>query len=140
MDDRNIYFRSGYKHQLSQDYTIKTNLKPKRLIDTKFINLDLTGQLTVKEGYAWDGASGPVIDTSANLRASLVHDALYQLMRQNHLKPRSDYKDKADRLFKDLCKEDGVPSALAQFYYEGLKRFGKPSTDPKNIKDINKAP
>jgi len=140
MTDKYIYYRKGYKYQLAEDYKIKTDIKPPSEINTQFVSLDISGLLIVKSGYAWDGTSGPVIDNNENQRASLVHDALYQLMRQKHLKPRKNYKDKADKLFREVCKKDGVPSPVAQLYYEALKKFGKPATDPKNAKKFYKAP
>ena len=134
-----IEYRSGYKYQLASDYSIKTNIKPKKEVDEKFIKLDKKGELTVVEGYAWDGPSGPVVDTKENMRASLVHDALYQLMRHKHLKAK-EHKDKADKLFKKICIEDGVPPATAKIYYLGLKIGGKPASDPKNKKKVHRAP
>ncbi len=127
------------KYQLASDYSIKTSIRPKKPVDGKFIKLDKTGHLTVVEGYAWDGPSGPVIDTKENLRASLVHDALYQLMRNRHLTAKA-HKDKADKLFKKICIEDGVRRATAHIYYLGLKLGGKPHTDPKNRKKVHRAP
>ncbi|MEM7017155.1 MAG: DUF1353 domain-containing protein, partial [Pseudomonadota bacterium] len=102
-----IKYRSGYKHQLAEDYTLQTPIKPKNSIETKFIAMDTSGVLTIREGYTWDGVSGPVVDTNNNLRASLVHDALYQLMRHAELSAEGN-KNKADKLFHKLCKEDGV--------------------------------
>ena len=134
-----IEYRSGYKYQLVSEYSIKTNIKPKKEVDEKFIKLDKKGNLTVVEGYAWDGPSGPVVDTKENMRASLVHDALYQLMRYKHLKAK-EHKDKADKLFKKICIEDGVPPVTAKIYYLGLKIGGKPASDPKNKKKVHRAP
>ncbi len=134
-----ITYRSGYKYQLAADYSIKTIIKPKKDVSGRFIKLDTNGNLTVLDGYAWDGPSGPVEDTKENLRASLVHDALYQLMRNRHLTAKQ-YKRKADKLFRKMSIEDGVPRITAQIYYLGLKLGGRPSTDPKNKKKILRAP
>ena len=134
-----IEYRGGYKYQLAADYSVKINIKPEKDIDTKFIKLDTKGNLTIIEGYAWDGPSGPVIDTKENMRASLVHDALYQLMRRRKITAKA-HKDKADKLFKRMCIKDGVPRTTAQVYYLGLNIGGKPATNPKNKKVIHKAP
>ena len=139
MARKRIAYRSGYKYQLDKAYTIGISIKPKKDIDTKFIKLDKTGKLTVVAGYAWDGPSGPVVDRKENMRASLVHDALYQLMRNRKLTARR-HQDKADRLFMKLCIEDGVTRTLARAYYAGLRIGGNPSTDPKNKKEIHRAP
>ena len=80
-----ILYRSDYKYQLAVTYRNKINIRPKNDIKTEFIDLDIHGNLTVRRGYAWDGPSGPVKDTPENLRASLEHDAIYQLFRQGHL-------------------------------------------------------
>lgn len=102
-----IRYRSDYKYQLAEGYKISISVKPKSNIETEFIDLDTDGNLTVKNSYAWDGPSGPVKDTDENMRASLVHDALYQLMRNDKLKSRT-HRKAADQEFKDICKADGV--------------------------------
>lgn len=134
-----IRYRADYKYQLANDYSISISIKPKSDIDTDFIGLDTDGNLLVKKGYAWDGPSGPVIDTDENMRASLVHDALYQLMRHEHLAART-HRKAADQLFKDICKEDGVSNYWASAYYKALRRFGKPAASPQNKKIIHRAP
>ena len=73
------------------------------------------------------------------MRASVVHDALYQLMRHLHLSAKM-HRKAADQLFKDLCIADGVPRLVAHLYYKGLRWGGKPATDPKNRKKISRAP
>ena len=134
-----IRYRADYKYQLANDYSISISIKPKSNIDTDFISLDVYGNLLVKKGYAWDGPSGPVIDTDENMRASLVHDALYQLMRNEYLVTRT-HRKAADQLFKDICKEDGVSNWWASTYYKALRKYGKPAASPQNKKKIHRAP
>ena len=113
MAKSHIRYRSGYKYQLATSYSMPITIKPKKGIKTAFITLDTKGKLTIKEGYAWDGPSGPVVDTKENMRASLVHDALYQLMRQKKLSART-YKDRADKIHEkfeaklDRCEKDDI--------------------------------
>ena len=134
-----IRYRADYKYQLAYDYSIRISIKPKYNIDTDFISLDIHGNLLVKKGYAWDGPSGPVIDTEENMRASLVHDALYQLMRNKYLVTRT-HRKAADQFFKDICKEDGVSNWWASVYYKALRKYGKPAASPQNKKKIHRAP
>ena len=134
-----IRYCSGYKYQLATRYSLSITIKPKKDITTEFITLDTKGKLTIKNGYAWDGPSGPVVDTKGNMRASLVHDALYHLMRHKKLSVKT-YKDRADKIFKNICIQDGVPKKIASAYYLGLKLGGKPAADPKNKKKIHRAP
>ena len=134
-----IRYRSDYKYQLAEDYRVNVLIRPKADIKTSFIDLDMAGNLLIKNAYAWDGPSGPVKDTPENMRASLVHDALYQLMRNNHLNSRTHRKT-ADVQFRMICKGDGVSGRTANLWYRGLRRFGKPAASPQNKKKISRAP
>ena len=134
-----IRYRSAYKYQLASSYEINVPIWPRRDIVTDFIDLDTHGKLTVKKGYAWDGPSGPVKDTPRNMRGSLVHDALYQLMRCRELSART-HRRAEDEVFRTLCKEDGVSNLRASVYYKALRRFGRPAASPQNKKKIARAP
>lgn len=134
-----IRYRADYKYQLASDYKIHTSIYPHDDITTEFIDLDTGGTLLVRKGYAWDGPSGPVIDTEENMRASLVHDALYQLMRIEAISART-HRKAADQLFKDICKEDGVSNIRATAYYRALRKYGKPAASPQNKKKVHRAP
>jgi hypothetical protein len=131
--------RADYKYQLAEDYQMTIPIRPAVDIVTQFIDLNTAGRLTVKSGYAWDGPSEPVIDTDENLRASLVHDALYQLMRNLLLSSRTQRKT-ADELFRDICKKDGVSRFRANVYFHALRRFGRPATNPQNKRVVMRAP
>jgi hypothetical protein len=119
-----IYYCAGYKYQLVQDYHICLPIIGLSII-TKFIELDKAGTLTIKENYAWDGCSGPTIDDSTNMRAGLVHDALYQLIRLGLLD--GGCRDNADKIFYDILIEDGMLHLRAEFYYQGVSLFGNAS-------------
>jgi len=134
-----IRYRADYKYQLANSYRIHIPIRPHSNIKTDFIDLATNGNLLIKKGYAWDGPSGPVIDTEENMRASLVHDALYQLMRNGELNSRTHRKT-ADKLFKYICKKDGVSNMRASAYYKALRKFGKPAASPQNKKKIHRAP
>ena len=88
-------YYSGYKYQLAADEVYATELRPASRVQTPFIVLTLQGELTIKKGYAWDGASGMIINDDVSRCFSLPHDALYQLMRNMKLNP-ADW-EKADR-------------------------------------------
>ena len=134
-----IRYKSGYKYQLKSDYDVSISIYPGADIQTEYISLNKKGLLTIKSGYAWDGPSGPTIDTKNFMRGSLVHDALYQLMREEHLNSK-DHRDQADRLLQEHCKKDGMSSLRAWFVYKALKFGGGPAADPANDKPIVFAP
>ena len=133
-----IKYKGGYKYQLKENYLLNTTLKPVSNINTSFIELATTGQLKIKVGYAWDGPTDPAIDTKNFMRGSLVHDALYQLMREGHLP--HEHKEFSDRLLVQICKEDGMSSFRAWYVYQAVHFFGRAKTDPAEDHQILTAP
>jgi hypothetical protein len=117
-----------YKYQILEDYRLEIPLKPEENIDTPFIKLNNLGELIIKEKYAWDGPSGPTIDTKNFMRGSLVHDALYQLMREQKID--INQRDEADKLLQQHCREDGMSAFRAWIVYLAVKWFGKKSALP----------
>jgi hypothetical protein len=127
-------YRSGYKYQLAEDFSIMTPIHPKENIITRWICLSSKGYLTISCGYAWDGCSGPTYDSKNSMIAGLVHDALYQLCRNNRL-PKSERK-KIDLFFKELLIKNGMFKWRANLWYQAVRKFGSFAADPKNIKKI----
>lgn len=118
----------GYKYQLITSYTIKIPINyPMAAYETRYKFVVLRDStIYIKFGYSWDGPSGPTIDTDNFMRGSLVHDALYQLFRENpHM--AKDHKDTADRLLQSMCIEDGMSRLRAAWVYWGVKTFGAKS-------------
>ncbi len=134
-----IRYRSGYKYQLVDDYSVKVRVNPDESISTEFIALDKDGVLKIKQGYAWDGPSGPTIDTKNFMRGSLVHDALYQLMRQEKLS-KARWRDEADLELKHICLEDGMSKIRAWWVHRGVRLGGDPSASPESRKKAHTAP
>jgi hypothetical protein len=120
-----------YKYQLMGLYKLQTGIK-EYTVKTDYLQLDADGLLQISKGYAWDGPSGPTIDTLDFMRGSLVHDALYQLIRLKKLPFR--YKAYADLLLKKMCLEDGMPNFRANYVYQAVKLFGGPSAKPGSEK------
>lgn len=134
-----ISYIGGYKYQLNETYTVAVGICPETRIDTEYIGLDAVGNLRVAKGYAWNGPSGPTIDMLPLMRGSLVHDALYQLMREEHLDHRV-YRETADRLLHRICKEDGVKPLFAWLVYQGVRYFADFAADPKTKRPVIQAP
>ena len=139
MANARIRYRSGYKYQLVEGYSVKVSIIPTDPIKIEFITLGMDGTLVIKRGYAWDGASGPAIDTRNILRGSLVHDALYQLMRDAGLS-KEQWRDEADLELKRICLEDGMSRPRAWWVHRGVRLGGDPSASPESRKPIRTAP
>ena len=119
-----IKYREGYKYQLVEDYTVKTSITPKQdVTKDEWILLKTDGTLTIKDGYAWDGPSGPTIDTKNFMRGSLIHDALYQLMREGLVD--EGFFDAANEELRIACLQDGMCKFRAWYIYKGVSLFGK---------------
>ena len=87
-----------------------------------------SGALIVQSKYAWDGPSGPTIDTENFMKASLVHDALYQLMREGSL-DRS-YRKRADEILREVCLREGMSKFRAWYVYHAVRMFGGSKVKP----------
>jgi len=136
----NVSYKQGYKYQLAEDYVVNVSpILPDDPVNTGYICLNLLGQLTIRKGYAWDGPSGPTVDTLNFMRGSLVHDALYQLMRGGHLDHQTQ-RDLADRLLRHMCREDGMWWLRAWWVYKGVSLGGSSAASPKSAKEIIVAP
>ena len=94
---------------------------------SSFLKLELISGLlpllTSSAGYRWDGCSGPTVDTPTNMRAGLVHDSLYQLMRLGVL-PQSA-RVIADREFLLIMREDGMNWFRRTYYYWVVRLFAR---------------
>uniref|UniRef100_A0A6M3LNT4 DUF1353 domain-containing protein n=1 Tax=viral metagenome TaxID=1070528 RepID=A0A6M3LNT4_9ZZZZ len=134
-----IYYRSGYKYQLYADYqTPLVYVKTDYNIHTDFIVFNKPNMLTVRKGYAWDGASGPAIDTGTILRGALIHDACYQLLRESHL-PKGQ-REMADKELRRICLEDGMWRIRAWWVYHAVRLGAGPHASPYNDREIFTAP
>ncbi len=66
----------------------------------------------------WDGPSGLTIDTPNFMRGSLVHDTLYQLLRNELIEQK--WRDEADEELRRICREDGMSKICANWVYNYL--------------------
>lgn len=134
-----IAYKGGYKYQLTEQYTVTIPIIPEGAIETDYISLDMNGLLIIKKGYAWDGPSGLAPDTRNFMRASLVHDALYQLMRYQVL-DRTQYRKRSDKLLQTMCKEDEMNPIFAWFAYILVRIGGDQAAHYENKKKVIRAP
>jgi len=142
--EKNIKYKKGFKNQLANDYEIEIALDLPKFYRTeqKYITLSYNtpnkANLKISKGYAWDGASGPTWDDKKNTRASLVHDALYQLMRFRKLD--RNYRKSVDIIFLRICLEDKMCIIRSYYYYFAIRLFARFATSPRNKKKVISAP
>lgn len=133
-----INYLDGYKYLLAEQYRIQTAIHPPRPIEAEYLAMTTDGLLTIKAGYAWDGASGPTFDSASSMRGSLVHDALYQLMRQDLL-PMS-FRPAADKVLHDLLIEDGMWRWRAKLWHREVAKWAASAALPENDRKVRTAP
>jgi hypothetical protein len=129
-----IQYKAGYKYQLYRDFKIRLDRVPDgEIFSGRFIHLSETGLLTINNGYSWDGPSGPTVDSKNFMRGSLVHDALYQMIRRGQL-PKRWWREYADEVLREICLEDGMCSIRAWYVYKSVRAFGSGAVQkPKEV-------
>jgi len=151
-----ISYKKGFKYQLESDgyflmlpeepgdsiFNYNRNLEiryftegtfkndPRCVSCGPFLSLWPNGRVCIYQGYAWDGPSGPAFDTEDFMVPSMVHDAIYQLMRNGAL-PLDPYREIADEMMYQMCKERGMCGARAWWCKRGVRRFGKTAASVK---------
>jgi len=133
-----IKYRAGYRYQLAETYRVAIPFWPGRGVTTEWISFLAPGELTINAGYAWDGPSGPALDTSSAMRGSLIHDALYQMIRLGHLAP--GFRAAADRIYEEMCIEDGMWPPRAWAHFRALRWFGREAAKPSSEPQVLTAP
>lgn len=123
--------RRYWKYRLHAPVQVNITLPIPQTIKTDYLALTSAGQLTIHAGYMWDGASGPAKDTPNFMRASLVHDALYQLIRLGLL--HTSDRRYADQLLRRICLADGIHCFRAWYVYWGVRIFGGYAIQPEVI-------
>lgn len=116
-----------WKYQVGEYFRIQTGLLGVSII-TEYVSLDSDGLLRIKVYYAWNGSNWSS-DKHAMI-ASLVHDALYQLMRLGMIS-RVIFRKQADALYRDICVAEGMSKIEAGIRYRSLRWFGKSATYPE---------
>lgn len=118
----------GYKYTVELPYSRNVDIIRHKSLNHKYMKW--TGKvITVKMTYAYDGASGPTLDDKTNLKAALIHDCQYQLMREGLLDRK--YRKAVDQTFRRHCIEDGMGKFRAWYYYRAVRMFCKKSSLPR---------
>ena len=86
-------------------------------------------EVIIYKNYSWDGPSGPTIDSESSLRASLIHDVLYQISRKYYDRISDEvfkaFRKAADDEFRVILKDDGMPKLRRWIWWGSVRLFGK---------------
>lgn len=136
-ESTSIKYSKGHKYQLKRRAMFQTGIKGYSG-NTFYLTIYVDGGLLVRAGYAWDGPSGPTIDTKSTLRGSLVHDALYQLIRMEII-PKS-CREQADQEAHDRWIEDGMLKIRAWLWTKVLNKHAAIAAHPDRRRKVLTAP
>lgn len=129
------YTKNGFKYRLTLGYETIVHCPARYHAMTPWCRVALVDhmralvRLSVYEGYACDGPSGPTWDDPTSVRAAFIHDALYQLIRERQLPPHA--RKWADQVFYKVLLQDGMPWFRAKYYYHSVRLFGWYAARPK---------
>lgn len=133
-----IKYQKRFKYQLVEDYSGSIKGEFPNHVTHHYFTLNKDGSYLIFSGYAWDGPSGPTIDTSTFMRGSLVHDVLYQAIRLE-LIPLS-FRKRADEILREVCLEDGMTRLRAWLVYRGVRLGAGASALPSRTRKVYYAP
>jgi hypothetical protein len=116
--------RRKWKYTLEGMYSIFIG---KEFPDIVFRFIEIKdGTLYIADDYAWDGPSGPTFDSKKTLRPSLIHDAIYQLMREGIISV--EFKEPIDKLFFKELRNNKVWFIRARLWYRAVVVGGPTSS------------
>ena len=110
------------KYRLVEEYFYDTGIMVRSPIIHGKVVLCTTGRLHFLVGYRWNGATG-VPDTDSVIRASLVHDGLFDMFQAGLLDTR--HVITSNNIFRRICKEDGMCGLVYWTYRTGLLLFSR---------------
>lgn len=117
-----MQYTNGYKYQIRNNVTFALPPEFDGIdIATDFITLK-DRILTVLRGYAYNGASGPTIDTRNSMRPTAFHDAMYQLMCLELL--LREFKPLVDELFYELLRQENMAAPRAFVWKRSVEKLG----------------
>lgn len=111
-----------YKYVLNNTYICETDLFQDVNVNTDYYSIDEKA-IGVIQNYKYDGPSGPALDTPNFMRASLIHDVLYQAIREGELSMK--HRKTADLMMYRIAREDGMGRIRANYTYYALRAFGQ---------------
>ena len=114
------YKKRIYKYVVTEDISVPHPLLEGYKVDRPYYNIK-DGVATAKEGYHWDGASGPTIDTPNTMLPSLIHDIFYQSIRAGAI-PSED-RITGDKILYDLLIQEGMSKLRAKLWYFFVSKF-----------------
>jgi len=124
--------RRHWRYTLFEDEIYATGIVPDQAIrlyvGNSMLEMNMAGFLTIHENYVWDGASGPAINTKNSRTPSLVHDALYNLFREQLLDAKK-WRKRADKILYEMLIARGMSKFRAKLWYKAVRKGAAHAAD-----------
>jgi len=119
-----IAFHRIYKYQIDEDKSFSTLVLGYDVeVPGGWVKLSKDGTISFRKGYSYDGPSGPTKDTPNSMAPSLVHDGLYQLIKEGLL-PTKRNRKLSDKTFLKMLKDNGMSRFRRTLWYLGVRDAG----------------
>ena len=116
------YKKEGKQYVLLQSCQYINNHIPNIIVNYDKI-LTVNNCIKILPGFRWDGPSGfATIATENSIRGSLVHDAMYTLIKKGYY--HMSFRRKADKILFEILREDGMSWLRSEAWYFAVRLFG----------------
>ena len=127
---RTVKYKCGYSYITVGVHHYQTKILPEKDIITPMVSLTATGLLSIASNYGWNGASG-VPDRRWSMTASLIHDALTQLVRIGELDRK--WIPHVHMELRDTLIDNEAPGVFVRMFYWARRFMAgslRPSAEP----------
>jgi len=123
-----VKYKHGFRFYLAEDFSLKIDDLPDENVLPLYKIAMSKGMLTISKGYMWDrGFRGKEF-----IRGTLVHEALYQLIRLGYLP--YEWRKKSNEIYYSLLVDDGAPKLFAWLLKKCADLFGNVASNGKSRK------
>lgn len=120
-----IKYKHGFKFYLAEDFSLRIDDLPDANVLGMY-KIQMSHQtLTICKGYMWDKG----FKDKCFIRAQLVQEAMYQLIRLGYLP--YEWRKKSNEIYYSLMVEDGVPKPFAWMLKKWADLFGNVASNGK---------
>ena len=132
-------YKKGYKYQVAEEDCWMSNVTGLSAVGD-FYKICESGLIIARKGYAYDGPSGPTIDTKTFLRGALFHDIAFQATREGKIPRNKELFHAWNQMLIDICDNAGMWKIRQKWVLFGVDKGSYWATDPKNDNPILEAP
>ena len=134
-----IQYKKGYHYQLvNMGIRVEIPNAPDVSDDRSPFATIQDSVLHIQPGYAWDGASGPAIDTSSFMVGSCVHDVICQLTDLDLLP--YEWRKWGDLKLVEICRANGMSRLRGWWVLRAVRWNSERNASRRAAEPFHRAP